>query len=505
LPDWSAREGLGPFIAPGICASILPCALKENLDVSEQAQRQFAREASVLASLRHPNLPRVVDYFSVEGQGQYLVMDYIEGETLEDKVAQHGPVSADQAVAWISQICDALAYLHSQEPPIIHRDVKPGNITITPEGQAMLIDFGAFKVYAPHLKTTVAARVVSPGYAPVEQYGTAATDARTDVYAVGATLYHILSGQEPLESIARLTGTPLPDLASLNGHLDSRLVETIEAAMGIMQDQRLPTIVALKDALLVLSGERPIDNGVEAVTLPEPATIPDKNPDAKVSSTGVAILQTSTTSGNNPHGVKNRNDLGSLYDTARLAYRQNDWQQVKEICLQIETVKPGYLDVSTMLARAKREIGRSSQGAVNHPKSPQLKSDLRQSKTNTKAASSSDDEPAKEDFFSSPFVQDGVLYALGSTTGWAIPAIHYFVSGTYPRWYIDWSFLIVIGFVGLVQSLVLRKYIQDRSWYWLLSWVGAWLPIILLNGLWFTPSLFHEIGGGGVSEFGDYW
>lgn len=226
-----------------------PCALKENLDSSPEAQRQFTREASVLASLRHSNLPRVIDYFSVAGQGQYLVMDYIEGETLEDKVQQYGPMLEEQAIAWISQVCDALAYLHRQNPPIIHRDVKPGNITITPDNQAILIDFGAFKVYDPHLKTTVAARVVSPGYAPVEQYGMAATDARTDVYAVGATLYAVLTAQDPPESIARLTGTPLPDLQSLNPRVSRNLLQVIDRAMGIMPDQRLPDIVALKTGM----------------------------------------------------------------------------------------------------------------------------------------------------------------------------------------------------------------------------------------------------------------
>lgn len=255
-----------------------PCALKENLDSSAEAQRQFTREASILANLRHPNLPRVIDYFSVAGQGQYLVMDFIEGESLAEKAQRNGPLPEAQAVAWISQICAALTYLHSQNPPIIHRDVKPDNITITSANQAILVDFGAFKVYAPHLKTTLAARVVSPGYAPIEQYGMGATDARTDVYAVGAVLYTILSGQEPPESIARLVGTPLPDLLSLNPHLRHTLAQTISRAMGIMPDQRPPTIAELQAALLgqspplspTLTAPQSGEIGVYAAGSPDP-------------------------------------------------------------------------------------------------------------------------------------------------------------------------------------------------------------------------------------------
>ena len=142
-----------------------PCAIKENFETSPAAQSQFAREASLLFNLRHPNLPRVFDQFSLPGQGQYLVMDFIEGEDLQSKLEQAGkPLDEAQLIRWIEQVCEALSYLHAQNPPVIHRDIKPKNIIITPHGQAILVDFGIAKVYDARLKTTIGARAVSPGY-----------------------------------------------------------------------------------------------------------------------------------------------------------------------------------------------------------------------------------------------------------------------------------------------------------------------------------------------------
>ena len=106
-------------------------AVKENYDASADAQRQFEREATLLARLSHPNLPRVTDHFAVPGRGQYLVMDYVEGESLESVLDRQATLPEEQAVAWTSQVCDALAYLHQQSPPVIHRDIKPANIFIT--------------------------------------------------------------------------------------------------------------------------------------------------------------------------------------------------------------------------------------------------------------------------------------------------------------------------------------------------------------------------------------
>ncbi|MBN1147608.1 MAG: serine/threonine protein kinase, partial [Anaerolineales bacterium] len=182
----------------------LPCALKENLETRPEARRQFEREARMLRTMKHSNLPLVIDYFILPEKGQYLVMDYVEGQDLQQMVeTSGGPLPEAQVLNWISQICEALVYLHSQKPPIIHRDIKPANIRITPQGQAMLVDFGIAKLFDPGLETTTGARAVTPGYAPFEQYGQGVTDQRTDIYALGATMYTLLTGERPAESVQR--------------------------------------------------------------------------------------------------------------------------------------------------------------------------------------------------------------------------------------------------------------------------------------------------------------
>jgi uncharacterized membrane protein HdeD (DUF308 family) len=225
------------------------CALKENTEATPEAQRQFTREAQMLHTLRHPNLPQVKDYFYIQGQGQYLVMDFVEGEDLQQKMDQAGgPLEEERALTWIGQVCDALEYLHSQTPSVIHRDIKPANIKITPSavpgsaGKAILVDFGIAKKFDPTLRTTVGARAVTPGYSPFEQYGKAPTDVRSDVYALGATLYALLTGQEPTDSIARMAGTALPEPRVLYPGISSKVEDVILRAMQVMPDDRYQSV-----------------------------------------------------------------------------------------------------------------------------------------------------------------------------------------------------------------------------------------------------------------------
>jgi serine/threonine protein kinase len=243
------KGGFGAVYRAADMVLKFPCAVKENLDTSPEARKQFEKEAVILASLSHPNLPRVRDHFIIPDQGQYLVMDFIEGEDLHSLVQRSGVISEDQALNWINQIASALNYLHSQSPPIIHRDIKPANIRITPKGTAYLVDFGLVKVYDPHMRTTIGARGITPGYSPPEQYGRGRTDPRTDIYALSATLYTLLTGLEPQESIQRMVSDNIIPLNSVPTQVHPGLEEVIGKGMQLQPSQRYPSIAEFTHAL----------------------------------------------------------------------------------------------------------------------------------------------------------------------------------------------------------------------------------------------------------------
>jgi serine/threonine protein kinase len=226
-------------------------ALKENLFTTDEYARQFRLEAVILANLRHANLPRVSDHFVVGDQGQYLVMDYIEGEDLRQRMERMGAITEDDAVLIGAAMCDALAYLHTRKPSILHRDLKPGNVKITPEGHIFLVDFGLAKVVQGNQATTTGARAMTPGYSPPEQYGTARTDPRTDVYSLGATLYAALSGIIPEDGLARaMDNAQLTPLRKRNPKVSRRLAQVIEKAMSVDPAERYQVAEDFKRALL---------------------------------------------------------------------------------------------------------------------------------------------------------------------------------------------------------------------------------------------------------------
>jgi WD40 repeat protein len=160
----------------------------------------FKREALMLAGLMHPSLPRIYDHFAEAGNW-YLVMDFIEGETLEERLqkASGGHLPVEEVLAMGMQLCAVLGYLHTRQPAIIFRDLKPANIMVTPDGNIYLIDFGIARLFKPgQAKDTIA--FGSPGYAAPEQYGKAQTTARADIYSLGATLHQMLTGNDPSEA-----------------------------------------------------------------------------------------------------------------------------------------------------------------------------------------------------------------------------------------------------------------------------------------------------------------
>ncbi len=238
-------------------------AVKENLFTTEEFARQFRREAVILANLRHPNLPRVTDHFVIELQGQYLVMDYVEGEDLRERMDREGIFSDADAVIMGAALCDALSYLHSRQPQIVHRDIKPGNVKITPGGAIILVDFGLAKLIQGGESTTTGARAMTPGYSPPEQYGTARTDHRSDIYSLGATIYVALSGVLPEDALARAMGqTELTPIRKYNPKVSKRLAVVIERALELRPDDRYQSAEEFKQALLntrVITGRKPVD------------------------------------------------------------------------------------------------------------------------------------------------------------------------------------------------------------------------------------------------------
>lgn len=229
-------------------------AVKENLFTTEEYARQFRREATILASLRHPNLPRVTDHFVIEGEGQYLVMDFIQGEDLRQRLERDGPVAEEEALPWFLEICDALAYLHSRNPPILHRDIKPGNIKIMPDGRAMLVDFGLAKVVDESGTTTSGAKAMTPGFSPPEQYGTGRTDPRTDIYSLGATMYAAFTATIPEDSLERAMGREaLTPLRKFNPKISPALAEAIEKALAVRPEDRFQSVGKMAEALSAVS------------------------------------------------------------------------------------------------------------------------------------------------------------------------------------------------------------------------------------------------------------
>src|SRR5512143_2041467 len=226
-------------------------AVKENLFTSDEYARQFRLEAVILASLRHPNLPRVSNHFAVGDQGQYLIMDFIEGEDLRQRMERMGTITEEDAIMVGAAMCDALSYLHTRKPSILHRDIKPGNVKITPDGNIYLVDFGLAKLVQGTQATTTGARAMTPGYSPPEQYGTARTDPRTDIYSLGATLYAALTGMIPEDGLARaMDNAQLTPLRKRNPKVSRRLAAAIEKAMAVDPADRYQNAEEFKKALL---------------------------------------------------------------------------------------------------------------------------------------------------------------------------------------------------------------------------------------------------------------
>lgn len=259
------QGGMGSiYLADDLRLEGRQCALKEVEhdrtlpgEMLQQARDQFLREATVLARLDHPNLPKVSDFFSIGGR-DYLVMDFVPGKdlrTLMMEARQNKTFLPEQEVlSWANQLADALTYMHIQKPPILHRDIKPGNLKLTPSGLLKLVDFGLVKILASDEMTiTILQGRGTALYTPLEQYGGDAghTDARSDIYAFGSTLYHLLTNQPPAEARERfLHPDSLLQPRQLNPDISPRTERAILWAMSLHPDDRPQDVEAFRQALL---------------------------------------------------------------------------------------------------------------------------------------------------------------------------------------------------------------------------------------------------------------
>jgi serine/threonine protein kinase len=235
-------------------------AIKETFYSDHRLREAFALEARLLNRLRHSALPVVMDCFS-EGEGQYLVMQYIPGRDMEKLLAERqsqnqGVFPVTAVLRWADQLLDALDYLHSHTPPIIHRDIKPQNLKLTPRGEVILLDFGLAKgVTSQQTGSNHSIRGYTPNYSPLEQIRGTGTDVRSDIYSVGATLYHLLTGEMPQDAATRtaslLMGEPDPALAIsvLNPEVTPEVASAIEKAMSIHPEERYASAALMRMSL----------------------------------------------------------------------------------------------------------------------------------------------------------------------------------------------------------------------------------------------------------------
>ncbi|HEX7332598.1 MAG TPA: protein kinase [Pyrinomonadaceae bacterium] len=260
-------------------------ALKETLFADERLRKQFEREARLLARLHHPALPRVSDHFN-EADGQFLVMQYIPGDDLSEMMTRkRAPFPPNQVLTWADQLLDALDYLHTQDPQIVHRDIKPQNLKLTSRGQIILLDFGLAKGQGGEISrvtTTASIFGYTPNYAPLEQIQGLGTDTRSDLYSLGATLYHLMTGVKPPDALSRaaaiVNGQPDPLLkpSEANAAIAPELDQVLMKAMSQNREQRYATAADMRTALHGADQASTVVNRGEAQTVlfpPPPTTV----------------------------------------------------------------------------------------------------------------------------------------------------------------------------------------------------------------------------------------
>src|SRR5579885_1648466 len=235
---------------PGPLWAIKELSIEAFADEHElrEAIERFEKESTLMGQLTilpHPRLPRVIDRFSENGR-YYFVMEFVPGKSLDRILEEtNHPLPERQVVDWAIQVCEALSFIHSQTPPVILRDLKPGNIMVTPQGEVKLIDFGIARLWKPGQKSNTE-NLGTMTYASPEHLGqTGQTDARSDIYSLGATMFHLLTNEEPTP----LDTPPPGSLRARNPGISPRLEEIVIKAMQLDPNRRFQSAQAMQTAL----------------------------------------------------------------------------------------------------------------------------------------------------------------------------------------------------------------------------------------------------------------
>jgi len=257
-----------------------PCAIKETYDVTPSARRQVLREVSVLFNVKNKHLPQVYDAFEFNGRF-YIVMQLIEGHNLLQVLRfRRQPCSEQEVISWLLPIMYALQELHNRNPPIIHRDIKPGNIILTPDQTAVLVDFGLTKLYDPNNPTQTLIKAVSEGFSPVEQY-IGNTSPQSDIYALAATMYYLLTYRIPPPAINRSVRDELIAPRTINPALSLKMERFLLKALAVNDTQRYQTmgecIQALEQPAFNAYAD-PTVSATRATSAMSPATVASRPP-----------------------------------------------------------------------------------------------------------------------------------------------------------------------------------------------------------------------------------
>ncbi len=307
----------------------------------------FEREARILARLRHPVLPKVIDHF-VENGDQFLVMEHISGDDVAKRLeVANKPFPLSWVMFWADQLLDALSYLHSHEPPIIHRDIKPQNLKLTDENHIVLLDFGLSKDFDtkatsnPMNSASVAG--YSPHFASMEQIRGTGTDARSDLYSLAATLYQLMANRIPVDALSRadaLLGNakdPITPLNELNPEITPAISEVILKAVGLRQDDRFSTAGEMQKAL-----RRAFDRGKkdpDAPVVPIIAVAPETSPMPSAVDSQPSEMETRTFS-----------DTGGAALDATLQMSASEIEKVKQSAVKTDLFKAAEIEVETQLS-----------------------------------------------------------------------------------------------------------------------------------------------------------